>query len=284
MRNVVVLLSLAAGGFAQNTGMTARQLYLQEDAPATSPGTKKQAKARPAPRPTPASAADPSPIPTPDSTVNPTPAPSPFVHAALHLGLRYNVLVVDRESKAAHEVDPDTNFRVGDCLAIRFTPNRGGYMFVFNEGSSGAWQPMLPSSLMPDESNLVAAGANTQVPKDYCFRIGDPPGTDKLVVVLTEKSEDMFRLNDAVRASSKGGRQGPPAPPSEPSHIGEVVLAMGGAPNDPREGDGLTSRDLSIEKVGQPVSSSEPPNSVYIATTGVAKSDRIVIEIKIRHE
>jgi hypothetical protein len=164
MRTTVLILSMAAGAYAQNTGLTARQLYLQpaadssaQSAPATpAPAPRKRALTPTAPKP---------PSNTAETTVNPPsepaappppPAPAPVaapaadVPPAMHLGLRYNVLKVDPESRVSREVDPDMNFKAGDCLAIRFTPNRGGYMYVFNEGSSGAWQTMLPSASLPD--------------------------------------------------------------------------------------------------------------------------------------
>ena len=43
----------------------------------------------------------------------------------------------------------------------------------------------------------------------------------------------------------------------------------------------LVSRDLSPKKVAEP---EEPPNSVYVVNTSNTKDDRIVIEVKIRHE
>jgi Domain of unknown function (DUF4384) len=282
MRTLAMILLFAANSFAQNSGMTARQLYLQPESP---PPGGSQSTPRPRPRPKPNPPLVEGSNPPQDPIVKPPPPPETaiMVPAALHLGLRYNVLKVDPESKAAREVDPDTNFRVGDCLAIRFTPNRSGYIYVFNEGSSGAWQMMLPSPSMPNESKLLKAGVNTRIPQEDCFRINDPPGTDKLLIVLTEKDEDEHKLDDALQHSAQGGNQNLSSVPA--SQIGEIVIAMeGGAPKGSQESQRLTSRDLTIEKVGQPLSSNEPPNSVYIAKTAAGKSDRIVIEIKIRHE
>jgi hypothetical protein len=252
---LIVTLGFTAGAYAQESGLTARQLYLQDDDPAPTPRV--------------------SPRPLPPKSPNPA-NPRPVAHSSPHLGIRYNLLLVDPVSKAPQEVDPDANFRVGDCLAVRFTPNRTGYMYVFNEGSSGKWHSMLPSSLMPDESNAVAAGVNTQLPKAYCFKVGDPPGSDSLIVVLTEKSEDMYRLNEAIRQASQAKGN---APASFQSDLIRLVdsMAPGGST------DRLTSRDLEIEKVGQPQSPNEPPNSVYVVNTA-ARADRVVIKIKIHHE
>jgi hypothetical protein len=264
---VIVNLALTTGVYAQEPGLTARQLYLQEDDPIPNIDNK-HAISRPGLPPKSA------PVPHGNQGSGQVAAPGP--RAAAHLGVRYNLLMVDPASKATQEVDPDANFRVGDCLAVRFTPNRTGYMYVFNEGSSGIWHSMLPSSLMPDESNGVTAGINTQVPKGYCFKVSDPSGTDNLVVVLTEKSEDMYRLNEAIKESSQARGK---ATSSGQSDLVRLVDSM--TPGASR--DGLTSRDLEIEKVGQPQAPNEPPNSVYIVNTG-AKADRVVIKIKIRHE
>jgi hypothetical protein len=254
MRSAVVLLMSLATLVAQDAGMTARQLYLQE-APRPSPlGPKKKE------------------------------APPPV---ALHLGLRYNLLKVNTASNATEWVDPDSNFRAGDCLAIQFRPNRNGYLYVFNLGSSGTWQtpPLMPSALMPDESNLVNAGTVRRVPENYCFMVRDPRGIDTLSVVLTEKQEDVYKLNDAIRKSTQPSAGRPPAGPKV-NGIGDTNVAL-----QPSDGDAvarlqteLVSRDLSIVRVGRSSGSDEPPNSVYAVRVSASQEERIVIEIKIRHD
>jgi len=103
-------------------------------------------------------------------------APSglPLITASLQLGLRCNVPRVNPETAQAREVNPEANLQDGDCIAIRFVPNRSGYLHLFNSGTTGAWQPLLPSLDMPGEANAVQAGASTQFPLDYCLVVGPP--------------------------------------------------------------------------------------------------------------
>src|SRR5258708_10605564 len=83
-----------------------------------------------------------------------------------HLGLRYNMLLIDPPTKQARAVDPDGKFKAGDCFAIELSPNRDGYLYISNLGSSGEWQPLLPSLLMPNEASSVKAGAKVRNPQE----------------------------------------------------------------------------------------------------------------------
>jgi uncharacterized protein DUF4384 len=274
---MLVLLFFAASLFAQDAGMKARQMYLETGPDPAASGQKSgAAKATKS-----TDKGKDSGSKSGGSTLNAT---QPVVPVALHLGLRYNVLKVDPDAKAPTvEVDPKTVFKTGDCLAILLRPNRSGFMYVFNAGTTKPWDTLLPSAKMPNESNRIQAGASTQVPRDFCFKVGGAPGTDDLVVVLTEREEDQRSLDDSIRRSLQGGDKNLVSTPTT-SPIGEVIIAMGGAPNGPREGQGLASRDLEIQEVGRPQSSDERPNSVYVVKTAMEKSERMVIEIKIRHE
>ena len=201
----------------------------------------------------------------------------------MHLGLRYNLLKVEPSSKESHEVAPDTNFKAGECVAVRVKPNRSGSLYVFNvRNMAGAWQALLPSPAMADERNMVQAGTEITVPEKYCFEIGDPRGTETLLVVMTEKPEDFLKLNDAIK-KSVGVGGGQPQPSSRPASSGIEASVIASYRANETQGikTELVSRDLSPKKVGEP---EEPPNSVYVVNTSNAKSDRIVIEVKIRHE
>jgi hypothetical protein len=281
---MLVLLSIAASLFAQDGGIKARQMYLETgpDPTATGKSGGGQGKAtKGTPTPTTADKGKDSGPKSGGGTVKETPQ---VVPVALHLGLRYNVLKVDPDGRVPTvEVDPKTTFKKGDCLAILLRPNRSGFMYVFNAGTSKPWDTLLPHPEMPNESNRIQAGANTQVPRDFCFRVSGAPGTDDLVVVLTEREEDQRSLDDSIRRSLQGGDKNLVSTPTA-SPIGEVIIAMGGDPKGPRDGQGLASRDLEIQAVGRPQTKDEPPNSVYVVKTAMEKSDRMVIEIKIRHE
>jgi hypothetical protein len=196
------------------------------------------------------------------------------------LGLRYNILLIDPATQSAREVDSDAPLRAGDCIALRLRPNRDGHVYLFNEATSGAWQPMLPSPLMPGESNSVRGGSDVQVPSGHCFTLNNPPGTENLLVVVTEMPEDFYRLNESIRNSVH--RDGSQAVSTSPQSDLSAVLRQLGAASG-RASTGLASRDLGVQKIGVPISANEPRNSVYVVRTAAAPADRIVITIPIRH-
>ena len=183
--------------------------------------------------------------------------PAP-VKPVSHIGVRYNILKVDLESQKATEVAPDTVFHKGDCVRIRMQPNRGGFLYVFAQGSSGTWQTLLPSEEAFDETNLVGAYNLTDVPAKTCFEFDNTPGVERLMVVVTSKPEDVLQLNESIR---------------KPDPIMVAGLATG-----------LQSRDLKITRVDKPKAAGEAPYSTYLVNAASTTSDRLVIEIKLKHE
>jgi hypothetical protein len=301
MKLAVVSLLSIGGLYAQtSTGLTARQLYYngapmasgqtqtttkQVTQPkAVTPTRPKQADVKNTTQPvtstttTTAQATDPHAgqhIDEPKATMPTNPnANSGLVGAALHLGLRYNVLLIDDPATAkSHEVDPDTNFKAGDCFQVRLRPNRGGRIYAFNHGTSGSWNPLLPSAVASTEPMEIQANAEIMVPVQNCFALNDPHGVDKLFIVLADKEEDPSVIDKEIRT---GG-----APTTQ------AMMAMANnavsIPTTPDKAP-LVSRDLSIQRVGTPIDAGEPPNSVYVVKTAATKTERMVIEIPIRHE
>lgn len=260
----LVLIACTGLGAQEASKLTARELFYREDAaPAPAPSPK--------PKPKPAKQA-------PPPVANTTPSGVPVIPAAAtNLGVRYNVLqVVDREAKKRKPVDPDKSFRSGDCVAIQLSPNRNGYLYVFNRGTTGAWQPLLPSSDMPDERNRVLNGKPVMVPSEHCFEFDGNAGTERLLVVITEKEEDARRLSDAMKQSGE-------TPPAG----GQTILAGGKLMRELEEirAGQMIGRDIRIAKIGAaPAQEAETPNAVYAVRTSTAASDRLVIEIALRHE
>ncbi len=210
----------------------------------------------------------------------------PIIPVVQHLGLRYNVMLVNSQTGAAEPADPDRTFRRGECVAIEFEANRSGYLYVLSQGSSGRWQALFPSDEMPDESNIVRARTRVRVPANHCFQIEDPPGTERLFVVLSRNAEDLYDLHEAIR-TGHGGSAGssPDAPGAKPV---PVMLAMARLDREvQRLSADLQSRDLRVVKVAKPEAAGERPNSVYVvnaSTAATAPSDRVVTEIRIEHK
>jgi hypothetical protein len=104
--------------------------------------------------------------------------------AAPHLGLRYNLLKVDPAMRASQAVGPDQNFKEGDCFAVEFTSNQNGRLYVFNLGSSGEWQVLMPSPEMPGETGAVQANQTVKLPREFCFRVDAKRGVERLMVAV----------------------------------------------------------------------------------------------------
>src|ERR1017187_9224566 len=152
--------------------------------------TAVRAKSTPAPTLSAGTQTDRAPV-TPGEAVDAASVP--------HLGFRYTVALVNQTTGKAEAVDPDRDFRKGECVRVEVESNHSGYLYVLSKQSSGGWLPLFPSSEMPDESNVADPGQKVRAPKDYCFEIGDPPGTETLFVVLSRSPRDFFELYDAIK-------------------------------------------------------------------------------------
>ena len=288
MKLTWLALTVCAGLCAQGkSGLTARELFYGEE---TSAVNAKPPVVKPKPQP-PARTPPRRPVPVPP-VAGPeepvavaggaTPSGVPVISVAAtatpkHLGVRYNVLqLVDREAKKREPVNPDTPFHAGDCVAIQLAPNRDGYLYVFNRGTTGAWQPLLPSPEMPGERNRVLNGKPMTVPSDHCFEFDTNAGTERMLVVITEKEEDARRLSEAMKQSG-----GEPAAGQERTMLagGKLVREL----EMLRQGQ-MVGRDIKIAKVGASRDDNEPANSVYAVRTSAGSNDRLVIEIALRHE
>ncbi len=109
--------------------------------------------------------------------------------AAHRLGLRYDLLKMDPTTRKAQAVDPDQNFKEGDCFAVEFTPNRSGQLYVFNLGSSGESRALMPSPAMPNETGAVQANVTVRIPREFCFQLDGKRGVETLTVAIAEAGE-----------------------------------------------------------------------------------------------
>lgn len=154
---------------------------------------------------------------------------TPVSMAAVHLGLRYNLVLVDANSGRAQSAASDRMFRTGECFALDIESNRTGFLYVLAKESSGSWHPLLPSNEedMATESNTITAGTKVRIPLKHCFEIKDPPGTETLFVVLSREPRDSFELYDKIKSPPNPQRPAPdvlprlwrtptPASPTEP--------------------------------------------------------------------
>src|ERR1035437_7614702 len=177
-----------------------------------------------------------------------------------HLGFRYTVALVNQTTGKAEAVDPDRDFRKGECVRLEVESNHSGYLYVWSKQSSGGWLPLFPSSEMPDESNVADPGQKVRAPKDYCFEISDPPGTETLFVVLSRSPRDFFELYDAIKSPATAAPANTSKSPANPVQLADARLV-----NSAVEKMATTfgTRDLVIKKVTPGTDKKDTDYSVY---------------------
>ncbi|HEV3333985.1 MAG TPA: DUF4384 domain-containing protein [Bryobacteraceae bacterium] len=207
------------------------------------------------------------------------------ITAALHLGLRYNLVLVNETTGRSQTADSDRVFHKGECVAIDFESNRSGYLYVLAKQSSGDWRPLFPSPEMSDQSNIIDPGQKVRAPNGYCFEITDPPGTETLTVVLSRDPRDFFELYQGIKGST-GPTTPTPAPSSPKPEASPLQLADARLVNDAvarmAQQFGST-RDLVIRKVSQPVGSQEQSGGVYVVNASDKPTSTVVAKIEIHH-
>ena len=206
--------------------------------------------------------------------------PPPAATGAAHLGLRYNLVLVNVNSGASEVVDAERVLHTGECFALDFETNRSGYLYVLAKQSSGAWQPLVPSPEMADEGNVIDPGKKVRVPANYCFEVHDPPGTETLFVVLSRDPRDFYDLYEGIKRQANQ-----PAPSAPRRTSNPVQVADAGTVNHAvaQLAERFGTRDIAIRKIDRASSAQEPPHSVYVVNTSDKPASSVVTQIEIRH-
>ena len=213
------------------------------------------------------------------SRVPATPAAAVEAASVPHLGFRYTVALVNQTSGKAESVDPDRDFRKGECVRIELESNHSGYLYVLSKQSSGTWLPLFPSSEMPGESNVIDPGQKVRAPKDYCFEISDPPGTETLFVALSRSPRDFFDLYDAIKTPPTA-EPANTKPASNPVQMADARLVNSAVEKMAKS---FGTRDLVIKKVTPAADKQETDYSVYVVNGSDKPSSTVVKKVEIRH-
>lgn len=215
-----------------------------------------------------------------------TPAKPPAT-AALHLGLRYTLLLVKSPGGRGEATDPERNFRKGDCVAIELEANRSGYLYVLAKESSGDWTPLFPTPELSDQSNRIDPGQIVRTPKTACFEIEDPPGTETLFVVLSRNPRDISQLAEGIKGP--GNPQRAPSAPTQIADAGRINSAVEQISNQ------FGTRDLPFTEVvkptpapvqkaaARPADKREPQHAVYVVNGSSKPESTLVTRVEIRH-
>ncbi|MBS1854453.1 MAG: DUF4384 domain-containing protein [Acidobacteria bacterium] len=201
--------------------------------------------------------------------------------AALHLGLRYTLLLVDDRTHVGAPVDPTRNFRKGECVAMNIEANRSGYLYVLAKESGGDWEPLFPTPEAPGEDNRIDPGQVVRTPRESCFEIEDPPGTETLFVVLSRDPRDIDQLAESVKLPREKARQTAQAAP-----VNGVVEQMTA---------NFGTRDLTFREAAPPPAAvrqtgakggarAEPRHAVYVVSGSAKPAATLVTRIEINHK
>jgi hypothetical protein len=276
---IMAALLIPATGWSRqdSSALSAKTLYYQAETDEEKPPAKSPAK--------PATRRPVKPATTDQSAqASNQPVGTPVVAMVEHLGLRYNLLRYDRQTRKSVAVDPQHVFEQGDCLQVQLSPNRDGYLYVFDQGSSGKWQVLLPSALMADEVNIIKSKETVKVPANSCFTVENPSGTEHLFLVLSRSQEDVYSLDRAIRSKSPAASTNMNMA-SKTDNSNSMLEGQNRLDTEIQKmREGLGSRDLGVEKIGEPDKPDEPADSVYVVNTSSVSSSRLVTEIQIRHQ
>jgi hypothetical protein len=210
-----------------------------------------------------------------------TPIPAPAADAgALHLGLRYTMVLVHPATRKSEPVDSDRSFHNGECVAIDFEANRSGYLYVLAKQASGDWLPLVPSLEMPGESTIINPDVTTRVPKEYCFEMKNPPGTETLFVVLSREPRDIYELNEGIKGTGAEPLRKAPVRDAAPLQVADAREVNSAVQ---RMSQQFGTRDIAFRKISQPQDSQEPAHAVYAVNTSSKPASSIAIQIAIRH-
>ncbi|MGB7762723.1 MAG: DUF4384 domain-containing protein [Bryobacteraceae bacterium] len=208
---------------------------------------------------------------------------------AMHLGLRYNLLLVRARGERGQPVAPERNFRKGDCVAIELEANRSGYLYVLSKQSGGDWVPLFPTPELSDQSNRIDPGQVIRTPKGGCFEIDDPPGKETLFVVLSRDPRDIYELSDGIKGP--GDRPQPSSGPTQIASAGRINSAVD------KVAEEFGTRDLPFKEVVKPAAQPAPvhkaaakpadkpelEHAVYVVNGSTKPSSTLVTKIEILH-
>lgn len=213
----------------------------------------------------------------------------PAALGAMHLGLRYNLLLVSARGERGQPVEPERNFRKGDCVAIEMEANRSGYLYVLSKQSSGDWVPLFPTPELSDQSNRIDPGQTIRTPRNSCFEIDDPPGAETLFVALSRDPRDIYELSESIK--NPGDRPQPLSGPNQIAGAGRINSAVG------RINQEYGTRDLPFRQVAKPAAQPAPlrraaakpsdkpelANAVYVVNGSSKPAATLVTKIEILH-
>ncbi|MBM3764958.1 MAG: DUF4384 domain-containing protein [Acidobacteria bacterium] len=199
---------------------------------------------------------------------------------------RLEITIEHHDAGAWKVVDPGHVFKEGDRVRFRFKSSQAGFLYVVNQGTSGAETTLFPSE-QAGSDNRVEAGREYEIPGNSgAFRITGPSGYDTVYWVLSP-----VRIGGAAPPVAYKPLPAPPKPGSAPANMtprcddtvlrarGECVDAGAGLkPNTP---PGMQARELFFVRKGDQSVVSVPP---VPAGPSNVKATPVTYQFRIAHK
>ena len=208
---------------------------------------------------------------------------TPAVVEARPLALRYKILNLDRGNA---EVSPDSTFHANDRIQLAVETNGPGYLYVINQGSSGAWTPMFPQPDIAKGNNYVDGRRVYILPsEDHDMRFDEHSGTENLFIAFSrvpvaDLEEFIYSLKSQPRMQ--------PTPAAPAKENDKQIIADARIDNATVERLRTAySRDLIVEKV-TPDTPPETPEvkketAVYVAGPSGRTDAPLVADLHLVH-
>jgi hypothetical protein len=265
--------------------LTARELFYAATTPkpaaTTPPKTTTAAPKLPASRshhttPKPVEIASETRAPVIPTAVQTAPMPS---NGQQPLGLRINVLRYNSDGTTT-DVLPNATFHSGDRIRVAVEPNAPGFLYIANQGASGFWKPLFPSSEIENGDNRVEAMHSIVVPSGrQVFTFDATTGRENLFVVFSRRAvTDFEEMIYSLRKKQ---------PASEPAPRPDKNLIMATNIGDPAISRlrASVSRDLIIETVDAPTSdAAKKDTALYVVNRTGDPDSPVTADITLGHE
>lgn len=216
-------------------------------------------------------------------------APHLVQDAGNRLGLRCSLLLRGMDGRYI-EVAPGAAFHSGDHIRLGLLANSPGYIYVIQQGSSGAWSPIFPPPGSAQDANKIGAGEMQMVPGGMrAFAFDQNPGDEKLYIILSRTP--IADIDRAIQGL-KGG-SAPAASHPAPSHSAPQAEATLIAENKIPDFfvQQLASRDLTLvdeQKVDDSSSSDAGggEKAIYVVSRAGDgdSSSQVVLSLDLHHE
>lgn len=113
--------------------------------------------------------------------ISPISGNSASQNSATALGLSYWIDLQLPNGELAR-VSADKRFSTGDRIRLSLRPNRSGYLYLFNLGTSSRMTPLFPRG---EETARTEAGQTVSVPARNFLRFSGPPGEEQIVILFS---------------------------------------------------------------------------------------------------